>query len=49
MCIRDSNGDVWEVNTQAVYLRKGSNIIEFRANSTAPGDFYLDNIVIVKA
>lgn len=44
-----NNGDVWEVNTQAVYLRKGSNIIEFRANSTAPGDFYLDNIVIVKA
>ena len=22
-----NNGDVWEVNTQAVYLRKGSNII----------------------
>ncbi|MFA7141098.1 MAG: glycoside hydrolase family 98 domain-containing protein [Proteiniphilum sp.] len=44
----ENSRDVWDINTQPVSLRKGSNDIEFRANGNAPGDFYLDNIVIKK-
>ncbi len=44
----ENNRDVWNINTQVVSLRKGSNVIEFRANGTAAGDFYIDNIILKK-
>ena len=44
----ENRSDVWNVNTQSVNLRKEKNTIEFRANSSAAGDFYLDHIIIEK-
>lgn len=44
----ENNRNFWDINTQAISLNKGKNIIEFRANSNAPGDFYIDNVLIKK-
>ena len=42
----ENDREIWDVNTQAVSMNKGKNVIEFRANGSAVGDFYLDNIVV---
>jgi hypothetical protein len=37
----------WAINQQNITLNAGTNTIEFRANGTAPGSLYFDNIVVV--
>ncbi|MGH7979308.1 MAG: carbohydrate-binding protein, partial [Limisphaerales bacterium] len=37
----------WAINKQYIRLNAGANTIEFRANATAPGSMYLDDIVVV--
>lgn len=46
--IRTGSND-WGINMQQIYLNKGVNTIELRANSNAADELYLDNIIIEKA
>ena len=42
----DNDNTVWNTALMSVSLRKGANTFELKANSSAAGDLYLDNIVI---
>lgn len=44
--IFSKTGDKWDVIVEAIGLRKGANALEFKANRTGAGAFYLDNITI---
>lgn len=41
-----TGNDDWRVSMQQVYLNKGTNTIELRANGNAASELYLDNIII---